>query len=240
LPEEVISPSEFLRRPVISIRRQKSSKRAIRAESTIQEARNYRSHPDLISRDGPRRNGGPWQKRSQPQGQNFSLLKILKERQEMINNLASSVGSFSPDQLRMIELAQQGFHCSEILLFMGLEAQGKTNPDLIRTVSALAGGVGFSGETCGALTGGACLLGLYAGRGTPEEQDDPKLKCMIQDLVGWFSAKHGEAYGGIRCRDITQDDPNIPATRCPRIVGGTYQKVRSILSEYGFDWERCK
>jgi C_GCAxxG_C_C family probable redox protein len=155
----------------------------------------------------------------------------------MINNLASSVGALTPDQLRMIELAQQGFHCSEILLFMGLEAQSKSDPDLIRAVSALAGGVGFSGETCGALTGGACLLGLFAGRGTAEEQDDPKLKCMIQDLVEWFSKKHGEAYGGIRCRDITHDDPNIPATRCPRIVGGTYQKVRSILSEYGFDWE---
>jgi C_GCAxxG_C_C family probable redox protein len=156
----------------------------------------------------------------------------------MLNKPALSVESLTPEQLRMIELAQQGFHCSEILLFMGLEAQGKTDPDLIRAVSGLAGGVGFSGETCGALTGGACLLGLYAGRGSAEELDDPKLKCMIQDLVEWFSRKHGEAYGGIRCRDITHDDPNIQATKCPRIVGGTYKKVRSILSEYSFDWTR--
>ena len=156
----------------------------------------------------------------------------------MPNNLALSVDSLTPEQVRMMELAAQGFHCSEILLFMGLEAQGKTDPDLIRTVSALAGGIGFSGETCGALTGGACLLGLYAGRGTAEEQDDPKLKCMIQDLVEWFAEKYGEKYGGIRCRDITHDDPSIPPTRCPGIVGGTYQKVRSLLAENGFDWER--
>ncbi len=155
----------------------------------------------------------------------------------MVNNAALSMESLNPEQLRMIELAQQGFHCSEILLFMGLEAQGKANPELIKAVSALAGGLGFSGETCGALTGGACLIGLYAGRGAAEEEDDPKLKIMIQDLVEWFSRKYGETYGGIRCRDITHDDPTIPPTRCPRIVGGTYLKVKSLLADNGFDWE---
>lgn len=158
----------------------------------------------------------------------------------MPSNLAFSVESLNPEQLRMLELAQQGFHCSEILLFMGLEAQEKTDPDLIRTVSALAGGVGFSGETCGALTGGACLIGLYSGRGAPEEEDDPRMKVMVQDLVEWFSNKYGETYGGIRCRDITHDDPTIPPTRCPRIVGGTYQKVKSLLADNGFDWEGRK
>jgi len=158
----------------------------------------------------------------------------------MIENIEPLVEPSSrgllPEHVKMMELAQQGFHCSEILLFIGLEAKGKTNPDLIRSVSALSGGIGFSGETCGALTGGACLLGLYAGRGTAEEEDDPKLKIMINELVGWFAAKHGETYGGIRCRDITEDDPTIPPQRCPRIVAGVYHKVRSLLADNGFEW----
>ena len=62
------------------------------------------------------------------------------------------------EMLKMLELSGQGFHCSQILLFLGLEAQGKSNPDLIRAMSGLAGGVGFCGDTCGALTGGACLI----------------------------------------------------------------------------------
>lgn len=140
----------------------------------------------------------------------------------------------------MFELVQHGFHCSEILVSMGLEAQGKANPDLIRAVSALAGGIGFSGEVCGSLTGGACLLGLYAGKGTAEEPDNPALKFMINELVEWFTAKYGAEYGGIRCRDITEDNPSIPPTRCPRIVGGVYQKVKSLLQENGIDWQRGK
>ena len=139
------------------------------------------------------------------------------------------------DTVRMIELAMQGFYCSQILLFMGLEAQGKSNPDLIRAMSGLAGGLGFTGDTCGALTGGACLLGLYAGRGTPEEQEDEKLNLMISELVDWFSEEYGKLYGGIRCDIILGDDPRNRTTRCPNMVLGSYGKVKTLLSEYGFD-----
>ena len=155
----------------------------------------------------------------------------------MTINAAFAAGTgFTQEQLRMVELAQQGFHCSEILLFTGLEAQGKINPDLIRAVSALAGGIGFSGEVCGALTGGACLLGLYTGRGAAEHTEDPNFKVMINELVDWFSGKYGATYGGIRCRDITEDDPNIAPTRCPRIVAAVHKKVKSILSDNGLEW----
>jgi len=139
------------------------------------------------------------------------------------------------DTVRMIELAQQGFYCSQILLFLGIEAQGKNDPDLIRAMSGLAGGLGFTGDTCGALTGGACLLGLYAGRGTPEEQEDEKLNLMISELVDWFSEEYGKLYGGIRCEIILGDDPGNRTTRCPNIVFGSYGKVKALLGEYGFD-----
>ena len=136
---------------------------------------------------------------------------------------------------RMIELAGQGFQCSQILLTLGLEAQGKTNPDLIRVMNALAGGLGHSGDTCGALTGGACLIGLYAGRGTPDEEEDPHLNVMIQDLVVWFTQEFASCYNGIRCDEILGDDPTKLRTVCPKLVADTYAKVQAILLESGFD-----
>jgi C_GCAxxG_C_C family probable redox protein len=136
---------------------------------------------------------------------------------------------------RMKELKQQGFYCSQILLIMGLEAQGKQNPDLVRAVQGLAGGLGFSGETCGALTGGACLLGLYAGKGTPEEPEALKLDFMIRDLLEWFKNEVGQQYGGIRCDEILKGNPKNQPTRCPAIVAGTYQQIREILVANGFD-----
>ncbi len=137
--------------------------------------------------------------------------------------------------LRMLELAGQGFHCSQILIIMGLEAQGKHNPDLVRAVEGLAGGVGFSGDICGALTGGACLLALYAGRGEPEEEPDQRLNPMINSLIEWFSEEYSMCFGGIHCTEIIGDNPANQLSRCPKIVSGTYDKVKSLLLENGFD-----
>ncbi len=142
--------------------------------------------------------------------------------------------------LRMLELAGQGFHCSQILLFLGLEAQGKQDPDLIRAMAGLAGGVGFSGDICGALTGGACLLGLYAGRGTSEEEEHPILNPMIDELVEWFSQEFSECYGGIHCRDIIADDPGNQLTRCPGIVARTYDQVKALLVDNDFDLSEAR
>jgi C_GCAxxG_C_C family probable redox protein len=83
----------------------------------------------------------------------------------------------------LITLRRQGFYCSQIILLQGLKQMGKSNPDLIRAMHGLAGGLGFSGELCGALTGGAALLGLYAGKGAPEQEENLRLMFMVQDLV---------------------------------------------------------
>lgn len=139
------------------------------------------------------------------------------------------------DLIRMQMLQQQGFYCSQILLMMGLEAQGKHNPDLIRAMHALSGGLGFTGENCGALTGGACLLGLYAGKGLPGEEENFDLRMMIESLVEWFKAEYGQMYGGINCAQILEDNPRHQATRCPAIVANVYQQVKEVLVANGFD-----
>lgn len=136
---------------------------------------------------------------------------------------------------RMKELKQQGFFCSQILMTLGLELQGIENPQLVRAMHGLAGGLGFTGETCGALTGGACVLALYAGKGNPTDEDDPRLLFMVEDLVKWFKQGYGQEYGGIRCETILNGAPNAQATRCPVMVAGTFQKVKELLVDNGFD-----
>ncbi|OAT85773.1 DVU_1555 family C-GCAxxG-C-C protein [Desulfotomaculum copahuensis] len=139
--------------------------------------------------------------------------------------------------LRMLELYRQGFNCSQILLILGLEALGKSNPDLVRTMTGLGGGLGFSGKTCGALTGGVCLLGLYAGRGTPEEAEHDRFLLMVEELVQWFEAENCRDYGGINCAQILGDElANKTVTpRCGNIVISTYGKVKEILMANGID-----
>jgi hypothetical protein len=135
----------------------------------------------------------------------------------------------------IIAYRRQGFFCSQIILLKGLGLLGKQNPDLIRSMNGLAGGLGFSGELCGALSGGACLLGLYAGKGIPEQEQDPRLDFMVMDLVKWFKAENEPLYGGIRCEQILSGDRKNQPIRCPALVAGTFQKVKELLVENGFD-----
>ncbi len=139
------------------------------------------------------------------------------------------------DLERMQEIRAEGFYCSQVLIIQGLELQGKENPELVRAMHSLAGGLGFCGELCGALSGGACLLGLYAGKGLPQEEQDPRLEFMVNDLVKWFKDTYGQSYGGIRCEEIVGDSSKNMSTRCPVIVAATFQKVKELLVENGFD-----
>ena len=139
------------------------------------------------------------------------------------------------DMERMRELRDQGFYCSQILMIMGMEMQGKEDPDLVRAMQGLAGGLGFSGELCGALSGGACLLGLYAGKGQPEEDENPRLNFMIEDLVAWFKETYGQKYGGTRCETIMLHEIDSRTPPCPAMVSATLQRVKELLVENGFD-----
>ncbi|HWR39504.1 MAG TPA: C-GCAxxG-C-C family protein [Patescibacteria group bacterium] len=136
---------------------------------------------------------------------------------------------------RMLELTQQGFQCSQILILLGLEVLGRENPDLVRAMDGLNGGIGFCGKTCGALTGGACLLGLFAGKGRPEDPDDPRLKIMLYELLEWFETATA-AYGGIDCMEILQENPANRKDRCPQLVQGVFEKVRDLLVENGYEF----
>ncbi|WP_371380650.1 DVU_1555 family C-GCAxxG-C-C protein [Sporomusa aerivorans] len=135
---------------------------------------------------------------------------------------------------KLLELSQAGFFCSQILLIIGLEAQGKENPELVRAMSGLNGGVGFCGKTCGALTGGACLIGLYTGKGTLEEMEDSRENDMIRELVNWFEGTACAGYEGTNCDNILEGDPANRVTRCPQLVIDTLSKVEEILAANGY------
>jgi len=134
---------------------------------------------------------------------------------------------------RIRELKMQGYFCSQIILLMGLELQGKDNPDLVRAMNSLAGGIGFNGLLCGALSGGAALLGLYAGKGLPEEEQDGRLDLMLGELVYWFKAEYGDK--GVNCDDILEGRQENIHLRCPGMVAAVFQKCKEILVENGYD-----
>jgi len=138
--------------------------------------------------------------------------------------------------IHIMQLAGKGYCCSQILALLALDAQGRQNPDLVRALSGLCLGVGNSGGTCGVLSGAACLLALYAGKGSYKERADEKLPLMFAELTDWFAGKVGGTYGGVNCTDILGDGEQQPQPeRCGAILVNTYRQVLQILTENGFD-----
>lgn len=141
------------------------------------------------------------------------------------------------DSFRVMDLAMKGYQCSQILMALALEAQGKENEDLVRAMSGLLGGMGC-GKTCGALTGGCSVLGLYAGWGTPNSTADERLQAMLSEFVEWFETEYTPRYGSIDCAGIVQDDMRNKMARCPRIVMETVAKLKEILESYNYEFDR--
>ncbi len=134
----------------------------------------------------------------------------------------------SVDAFAIYQLAAQGFCCSQILVQLGLGED--SNPALLRAANGLCGGMGRSGKTCGALTGGVCLIGLKAGKGTPTEMAHPKLNTMINELLEWFE----QEYKTLDCAgiiDVSLDSGNEYPVKCGSIVSDTYLKVMQILAD---------
>jgi C_GCAxxG_C_C family probable redox protein len=138
--------------------------------------------------------------------------------------------------LDVIRFAGRGYCCSQILLLLALEAQEATNRQLVRAVGGLCMGIAGSGGACGILSGAACVLSLYAGKGSDEEKTDERLSLMYAELTDWFEETVGKRHGGVTCTQILGEggrrpDPGL----CGQILVDTHKKVIDILIENGFD-----
>jgi C_GCAxxG_C_C family probable redox protein len=137
---------------------------------------------------------------------------------------------------RIIQLAAKGYCCSQILVQLALETQGKENPDLVRAMSGLCMGAGNSGGICGVFTGAACVLAQYAGKGVDAEKEADKLPLMYAELGEWFDQRVTDSYGGTSCRDIIGEESSRPRPdRCGTLLMDTWKKVTEILMTNGFD-----
>ena len=141
------------------------------------------------------------------------------------------------DGFKMFKLANCGYCCSQILIIMYLESNEIENIPLVKSMAGLCAGVGNTGKTCGVVTGGACLLALYAGKGLATDVRDDNLKKMIQEFVQWFE----EEFESTECVDIITVDvlndineKQAYPIKCGNIMQKSYNKINEILKEHGY------
>ena len=134
---------------------------------------------------------------------------------------------------RVMELSRYGYFCGQILAILMLETVGEENPGLVKAMGGLNGGVGFSQNCCGCMTGGACVISYFTGKGEDTAMDRPEHKSALGEFTQWFEDEMTADYGGIECRDITRGNPAKRVEHCPQIIVATYEKCMEILSDRG-------
>jgi C_GCAxxG_C_C family probable redox protein len=141
------------------------------------------------------------------------------------------------DAFKMFKLASLGYCCSQILIMLQLENMGVENPQLVKSMAGLCAGVGNTGKTCGIVTGGACLFGLYAGKGTDIDTRDDNLKKMIHEFIEWFENE----FESTECVDMITIDllndighSSAYPIKCGNALTKAFNKINEILKEYGY------
>ena len=144
-------------------------------------------------------------------------------------------------QMMVLELGGKGYSCAQIALAGALRLLGRENTDLIRSMDGLAQGVGCSGEICGALAGGVCLIALHTSKGHDAEDSLPNAQPLMTQLVEWCR-ENCRAGGAITCDAILGYDSGpsggrggMDAVRCGALVAQTWTRAVSLLVENGID-----
>ncbi|OAA85256.1 C-GCAxxG-C-C family protein [Clostridium coskatii] len=94
------------------------------------------------------------------------------------------------------------FYCSEsIVKTIKDEFNLPVSDDIIKMASGFPVGIGGSGCTCGAVTGGIMAIGLFFGRCEPKDERVNKAMALSKELHDIFKDKHKY----LCCRVLTKD-----------------------------------
>jgi hypothetical protein len=137
--------------------------------------------------------------------------------------------------LDILRLAGQGYCCAQIVIKLALDMQGCENKQLIKAMSALCHGFPGHQGACGALNGAACLIGMYAGKGGPDEEEDKNL-LMLSELDDWFRQYLASELQttGIACGEIVPDG-ELNTQVCGNLISACYGQAITLLVNHGFD-----
>jgi C_GCAxxG_C_C family probable redox protein len=108
-----------------------------------------------------------------------------------------------------LALHSRGFNCSQSVAAVYADDLGLKSTDALRMAAAFGGGIGRSGQTCGAVTGALMVLGMKYGMTEADAQAKERMYVIAQDFLRQFAQRHGT----LLCRDLVNADISTPEGR---------------------------
>ncbi len=151
----------------------------------------------------------------------------------------------NPILLELLPLIKQGYCCSQLLMHLVLQGAGYENTQLIRAMHGLCFGMGATEGPCGLLSGGACVLACFAGKGQDNEEAHASIAPMINDYHQWF-IDYVQCNGlchqvmsnlGNILQDETSMNDEHEQLRCGKLLCICWDKILELLESYNVDLE---
>lgn len=142
-----------------------------------------------------------------------------------------------------VELFRQGYNCAQAILIAYGEQFGLDRETALRLALGLEGGLGRTGEVCGAVSGACLVLGLEAGE--QEDASGPEGRKLARRRVREFTRKFRERYGAVACRQLLGSDLSTHAgmmaargkrafsRKCPEYVTAAAEILEEMLDGDG-------
>lgn len=137
-----------------------------------------------------------------------------------------------------LECFSNGFNCAQAVFSTYCSELGLEPEMAIRVAGSFGGGMGYIGETCGAVTGAFMLIGLKHGKVKAEDAaSKEKTYALVQEFTKRFKAVNGS----VQCKELLGCDLGVPegmqeakdkqlfTTTCPKMVKDACEIVEELL-----------
>ena len=137
-------------------------------------------------------------------------------------------------------LFEQSFNCAQAVLAPFAERFGLPRETALKLGTPFGGGIGHTGQVCGAVSGAMMAIGLAQGTAIDNKPQKEACYALVQAFQTRFLARHS----AVTCPGLLGLDISDPAeleraralglfhTRCPAFVGDAVVITAELL---GFD-----
>ena len=138
---------------------------------------------------------------------------------------------------------QTGFSCSQAVFSSYAEAMGLEKNTALKIAGTFGGGMGRTGQTCGAVTGALMVLGLkYSATDAADKETKELAYARVQEFARRFATRNGD---DLSCKallgcDISTSDGQKMAGElglyqsiCPKLVKDAAEIVEEMLEDQG-------
>ncbi|MFI3171442.1 MAG: C-GCAxxG-C-C family protein [Eubacteriales bacterium] len=130
-----------------------------------------------------------------------------------------------------MEIMAKGYSCAESVVGAVYRNLETGLPEkVVGIASGFGGGIGGSGNTCGALTGGVMAIGMVLGSDDLENVNNKKARTLANEFISWFAEENNKK--STMCSVILEDFEKgtpIQFTYCQQLTAQSAVKAVELI-----------